>query len=137
MARPRLTIAPHLTHDEISLRDRACRSGLEKTRWQVHSRPAPIDLRHAPPDGGLWSGPKVAAYVRDRCGAVICKTTLIVNIPMPGSEGSKSSLVDAPLREMVPRVDASLLSPNVEGFDEATGEHAGARGGVSRGWALV
>ena len=25
-------------------------------------------LQHTPPDGGLWSGPKVAAYVRDRWG---------------------------------------------------------------------
>jgi len=29
-------------------------------------------LRQEPPDGGLWSGPKVAAYVRDRWGIVVC-----------------------------------------------------------------
>ena len=133
MARPRLPIAPHLTHDEISLRYRSCRSGLEKTHWQVlwlltgpdsptpervagvvglspgwvrkvlkrwnadgpdgladrrartnGGRPKLTDdqqidlwdaLRHAPPDGGLWSGPKVAAYVRERWGVVVCKQT--------------------------------------------------------------
>lgn len=32
-------------------------------------------LRREPPDGGLWSGPKLAAYVRDRYGVVICKQT--------------------------------------------------------------
>jgi transposase len=32
-------------------------------------------VRHAPPDGGLWTGPKVAAYVRERWGVVVCKQT--------------------------------------------------------------
>lgn len=32
-------------------------------------------LQQAPPDGGLWTGPKVAAYVRDRWGVVVCKQT--------------------------------------------------------------
>jgi transposase len=27
------------------------------------------------PDGGLWSGPKVAAYVRDRWGVAVCDQT--------------------------------------------------------------
>lgn len=133
MARPRLPIAPHLDHDEIARRYRACRSGLEKAHWQVlwlltgPDAPAPeqvarqvgltpgwvrtilkrwnadgpdgladrrvvtnggrrklttdqqIDLwdalQHTPPDGGLWSGPKLAAYVRDRWGVVVCKQT--------------------------------------------------------------
>ena len=35
MAQHRLPIQPHLTHDEIERRYRACRSGLEKTHWQV------------------------------------------------------------------------------------------------------
>ncbi len=35
MARPRLPILPHLTHDEIVARCRACRSGLEKAHWQA------------------------------------------------------------------------------------------------------
>ena len=38
-----------------------------------------IDLRAAlqqpPPDGGLWTGPKVARYVRDRWGVAVCKQT--------------------------------------------------------------
>jgi transposase len=32
-------------------------------------------IRQAPPDGGLWTGPKVAAYVRDRWGVSVCKQT--------------------------------------------------------------
>ena len=32
-------------------------------------------LQQEPPDGGLWSGPKVAAYVRDRWGARACPQT--------------------------------------------------------------
>jgi transposase len=132
MARPRLPIAPHLTHDEIARRYRACRSGREKTHWQVlwlltrPDTPSPeqvaeqvgltpgwvrtilkrwdaegpdgladrratnggrpklttdqqIDLwdalQHTPTDGGLWTGPKVAAYVRDRWGIVVCQQT--------------------------------------------------------------
>jgi transposase len=39
----------------------------------------PIDLwaalQQPPPDGGLWTGPKVAADVRDRWGVVVCKQT--------------------------------------------------------------
>jgi transposase len=32
-------------------------------------------LQHAPPGGGLWTGPKVAAYVRDRWGVQVCLQT--------------------------------------------------------------
>ena len=32
-------------------------------------------LQHEPPDGGLWSGPKVARYVRDRWGVEVCPET--------------------------------------------------------------
>jgi transposase len=32
-------------------------------------------LKKRPPDGGLWSGPKVAAFVRDRWGVEICPQT--------------------------------------------------------------
>src|SRR5690242_18921420 len=35
MARPRLPIAPHLPHDEVARRYRACRDGREKTHWQL------------------------------------------------------------------------------------------------------
>lgn len=130
MARPRLPIAPHLDPDEIARRYRACRSGLEKTHWQVlrlltrtDAPPTPAEVatqvgltpawvrtilrrwnaegpagladrraarnggRHAlsaeqqaalfealqgrPDDGGLWTGAKVAAYVRDRWGVAV------------------------------------------------------------------
>jgi len=32
-------------------------------------------LQQEPPDGGLWSGPKVARYVRDRWGVEACPQT--------------------------------------------------------------
>ena len=32
-------------------------------------------LQREPPDGGLWSGPKVAAYVRNRWGVEACPQT--------------------------------------------------------------
>jgi transposase len=32
-------------------------------------------LKKRPPDGGLWSGPKVAAYVRDQWKLEICPQT--------------------------------------------------------------
>jgi transposase len=36
----------------------------------------PFDaVRPPPPDGGLWSGPKVAAYVRQRWGVRVCPPT--------------------------------------------------------------
>jgi len=32
-------------------------------------------LRDRPPDGGLWTGPKLATFVRDRYGVRVCKQT--------------------------------------------------------------
>ena len=32
-------------------------------------------LKAEPPDGGLWSGPKLARYVRDRWGIEVCPET--------------------------------------------------------------
>ena len=32
-------------------------------------------LQQPPPDGGLWTGPKVVRYVRDRWGVAVCKQT--------------------------------------------------------------
>ena len=32
-------------------------------------------LQGEPPDGGLWSGPKVAAFVADRWGVTVCPQT--------------------------------------------------------------
>jgi transposase len=134
MARPRLPIAPHLPHDEVARRYRACRDGREKTHWQLlwlltrPDRPLTpaeaaervgltpswartilkrwnaegpaglVDRRKAanggkakltpeqqaelyqtlqtpPPDGGLWNGPKLAAFARDRYGVAACKQT--------------------------------------------------------------
>jgi hypothetical protein len=32
-------------------------------------------LQKEPPDGGLWSGPQLARYVRDRWGVAVCPQT--------------------------------------------------------------
>jgi transposase len=130
MARPRLPIAPHLDAAEIARRYRACRSGVEKTHWQIlwlltrsETPPTPAEvavqvgltpawvrtvlkrwdaegpggradrradrnggrprlsdeqqaalfeaLQGRPADGGLWTGPKVARYARDRWGVEV------------------------------------------------------------------
>jgi transposase len=130
MARPRLPIVPHLSPDEIARRYRRCRSGLEKTHWQLlwlltrpgrsltpaqaaaqvgltpswartilkrwnaegpdgladrrakaNGRPPKLTdiqrtelaaaLEQPPPDGGLWSGPKLARYAADRFGVAV------------------------------------------------------------------
>ena len=134
MANKRLPIVLHLPLEEIARRYRACRSGVEKTHWQIlwlltrpdqplgpaqaaqqvglsptwvrallkrwnadgpagladrrveanggQSKLTPeqhVDLwaalRQSPPDGGLWTGTKVASYVRDRWDVRICKQT--------------------------------------------------------------
>jgi transposase len=134
MARTRLPIVPHLTHEQIYRRYRACRTGVEKTHWHLLwllTRPEhplspaqaaaqvgltavwaravlkrwnaggpagladrraatnggrnklttdqQIDLwaalQQPPPDGGLWTGPKVARYARDRWGVAVGKPT--------------------------------------------------------------
>ena len=155
MARSRLPIAPHLTHDEIARRYRSCRGGVEKTHWQViwlmtrpDAPPAPATvaaqigltpawvravikrwnahgpdalgdrraanrgrskltsaqraelyeaLRRPPPDGGLWTGPKVASFVGVRWGVVVCMQTgwewlrnlgLTLQVPRPKNPGA-------------------------------------------------
>jgi transposase len=156
MARARLPIAPHLEPNEIARRYRACRSGVEKTHWQVlwlltrtEDPPAPAAvaaqvgltpawvrtvlkrwnaegpagladrrattnggqaklsaeqqaalfeaLQARPDDGGLWTGPKVAAYVRDRWGVAVRVETgwrwlkgpgLSLQVPRPRSPGA-------------------------------------------------
>ena len=156
MARPRLPIAPHLAPEEIARRYRSCRSGLEKTHWQILwllTRPeTPLSpaqaaaqvgltagwtrsllkrwnaegpdgladrravknggkpkltaeqraelftaLQGPPPDGGLWTGPKVALLVRDRWGVAIAKQTgwgwlkglgFTLQVPRPKNPGA-------------------------------------------------
>jgi len=59
-------------------------AGLADRRANNHGKPALTDaqrmalfaaLKGRPPDGGLWSGPKVAAYVRDRWGVRVAPQT--------------------------------------------------------------
>ncbi len=163
MPRPRLPIAPHLAPEEIARRYRTCRSGLEKTHWQVLwllTRPdAPLSparaaervgltagwarsllkrwnaegpggladrrvvknggkpkltaeqraelftaLQGPPPDGGLWTGPKVALLVRDRWGVAIAKQTgwgwlrglgFTLQVPRPRNPGGATDAEQA------------------------------------------
>ena len=160
MPRPRLPITPHLAPEEIAHRYRTCRSGLEKTHWQVLwllTRPdAPLSpaqaaervgltagwarsllkrwnaegpggladrravknggkpkltaeqraelftaLQGPPPDGGLWTGPKVALLVRDRWGVMIAKQTgwgwlkglgFTLQVPRPKNPGAATDV---------------------------------------------
>jgi transposase len=153
MARPRLPIAPHLSPDEIARHYRTCRTGVEKTHWQIlwlltrsPGPPAPAEVakavgltparvrtvlkrwnaegpagladrrpaknggksklsaeQHAelftalqgrPADGGLWTGPKVAAHARDRDGVSVRPETgwrrlgrlgFSLQVPRPGN----------------------------------------------------
>src|SRR5262245_6652399 len=59
-------------------------AGLADRRASNRGRPRLTDdqraalfaaLKKRPPDGGLWSGPKVAAYVRDRWAVAVCPQT--------------------------------------------------------------
>ena len=159
MARPRLPIVAHLQPEEIALRYRACRTGVEKTHWQVlwlltrtASPPAPAEvaaqvgltpawvrtvlkrwnaqgpagladgraarnggrprlsdeqqaalfeaLQGRPDDGGLLTGPKVAAYARDRWGVAVRVETgwrwmgrlgLSPQVPRPRNPGAATA----------------------------------------------
>ena len=54
---------------------RAARNG-GQTKLSDEQRAALFEaLQGRPADGGLWSGPKVAAYVRDRWGVAVCVET--------------------------------------------------------------
>src|SRR5262245_855937 len=191
MPRPRLPIAPHLGHDAIARRDRACRTGVEKTPWHAlrlltrpHDPPGPaavaaqlglsagwvraliqrwnadgpdgladrrganggrprlstdqqVDLGAAlqppPPDGGLWAGPKGAAYVRGRWGVSVCKQAGWEWLRGPG------------FRLQVPRPrHPQAADPAAQRVWERRPGRAGGRGaaaapgqggrGVGRGW---
>ena len=159
MARPRLPITLHLGSEEIAHRYRGCRTGVEKTHWQVlwlltrgPTPPTPAEvaaqvgltpawvrtvlkrwnaegpdgladrrrarnggrpklsaeqqaalfeaLQGRPDDGGLWTGPKVAAYVRDRWGVTVRPETgwrwlkqlgLGLQVPRPRNPGAATA----------------------------------------------
>jgi transposase len=160
MARPRLPIVPHLSPDQIARRYRTCRTGVEKTHWQVlwlltrtadpptpaavaaqvgltpawvrtllkrwnaegpaglgdrrvarnggqaklsdEQRAALFEaLQGRPADGGLWTGPKVAAYVRDHWGMTVRPETgwrwrkqLGLSLQMPPPRNPKAAAAD-------------------------------------------
>jgi transposase len=57
------------------LRDRRAANG-RKPKLSAAQRAELLEaLREAPPDGGLWSGPKLAAHVRDRYGVSLSHTS--------------------------------------------------------------
>ena len=56
-----------------------------------------VALQQPPPDGGLWTGPKVAAFARGRWGVTICKQTgwewlrelgFTLQVPRPRNPGA-------------------------------------------------
>jgi hypothetical protein len=160
MVRPRPPIAPHLSPDEIAHRYRACRTGLEKTHWQIlwlltraQGPPTPAAVaaavgltparfrtalkrwnaegpggladrrpatdggkpkltagqraelgaapRRRPPDGGLRTGPKVAAYARGRFGVTARPETgwrwlNRPGVPPPGAPAQEPEGGDGP-----------------------------------------
>jgi transposase len=58
-------------------------------------------LQGRPPDGGLWSGPKVAAYARDRWGVGVCAETgwrwlnrLGLSLQVPRPRNPKAATAD-------------------------------------------
>src|SRR5205823_14183041 len=57
MARPRLPIVPHLSHDEIARRYRACRQGIEKTHRQVLRPPTRPEEPPTPAQVAVQVGP--------------------------------------------------------------------------------
>jgi transposase len=78
-------------------------------------------LQQTPPDGGLWSGPKVAAYVRDRWGVCVCKQTgwewlvglgFSVQVPRPRHPEAASDSVQRAWKRR-PGAAASRASPHL------------------------
>jgi transposase len=181
MARHRLPIAPHLSHDEVARRYRTCRTGVEKTHWQIlwlltrdPTPPTPAEvapqvgltpawvravlkrwnaqgpagladrrsagnggrpklseeqqaalfeaLQGRPSDGGLWTGPKVAAYVRDRWGVAVRAETgwrwltglgLSLQVPRPRNPGAATTDEQRRWKRRLGRADgrAALRAP--------------------------
>ena len=95
LLRPRAPLSCEQAAPLVGLSDVHARAVLK--RWNAHGPEGLADRRKAnrsagkltagqlaelygalqkePPDGGLWSGPKVAAHVRDRWGVAACPRT--------------------------------------------------------------
>ena len=73
MARARLPIVPHLSPDEIARRYRACRSGVEKTHWQVLWL---LTRSEAPPTPAEVAATRLAAAVISDRG---CEATSLIH----------------------------------------------------------
>jgi transposase len=76
-------------------------------------------LQQAPPDGGLWTGPKVAAYVLHRWGVSVCKQTggewlvglgFSLQVPRPRHPGAASAPAQRAWKRR-PGESASRASP--------------------------
>jgi transposase len=83
------------------LADRRAGSNGGKPKLSDEQRAALFEaLQGRPDDGGLWTGPKVAAYVRDRWGVAVCAQTawewmtrlgFSLQVPRPRNPGAANS----------------------------------------------
>ena len=62
-------------HGPAGLADRRRGNGSKPRLTDAQRSSLFAALKKRPPDGGLWTGPKVAAYVRDRWGVVVWPQT--------------------------------------------------------------
>ena len=62
-------------HGPDGLIDRREGNGSTGTLTPARQAEAFDALQREPPDGGLWSGPKLARYARDRWGVEVCPET--------------------------------------------------------------
>ena len=71
----RATVKRYNEFGPDGLKDRRATNGQEPRLTAAQQAELFEALQEAPPDGGLWSGPKVARYVRDRWGVSIGPVT--------------------------------------------------------------
>ena len=62
-------------HGSGGLADRRRGNGSKPRLTDGQRAGLPAAMKERPPDDGLWSGPKVAAYVRDRWGVMVWPQT--------------------------------------------------------------
>lgn len=80
-------------HGPVGSADRRAANGSKPRLTDAQRAGLFTALKGRPPDGGLWSGPKVAAYVRDRWGVAVRPQTgwrwlvdlgFTLRVPRPG-----------------------------------------------------
>jgi transposase len=83
------------------LADRRAAANGGKTKLTAEQQAELFDaLQRRPPDGGLWTGPKGAAYARDRWGVTVCAETgwrwltrlgFSLQVPRPKNPGAATA----------------------------------------------